>query len=237
VAKQTAEERQAAEQERLHQLTRFERRGWRQGFRRITGVDEAGRGPLAGPVIAAACCVPRNWSLVGLNDSKQLTAEQREALYSLIIADPKLSWGVGRVDADRIDAINIHQATHEAMLQAVAQIDPAPDLLLVDGKIPPRSEITTWPIVDGDALVLAIAAASVIAKVTRDRIMMEYHARWPYYGFDQHKGYATAVHREALAEYGPCPVHRRSFGSAKLAPTVIDSEFSEALKSESLQPG
>jgi len=206
-----------AEVDRLKVLSRYERKGWRQKFQRIAGVDEAGRGPLAGPVVAAACCIPKGWSLAGVDDSKRLTADQREALYARITTDPTLQWGIGRVEHDRIDAINIHRATHEAMVQAIAQIDPAPDLLLVDGMGYRDSPTTTWTIVGGDHLSIAIAAASILAKVTRDRIMCAHHLDYPQYGFAQHKGYATAIHRAALATHGPCPIHRNSFLKTKVS--------------------
>lgn len=196
----------------------FERAHVAHGRVRIAGVDEAGRGPLAGPVVAAAVIFPSAWrhsgipeTLRGLNDSKQLTAEQRENYFAAIHALPEISHGLARVEAGRIDEINILQATHQAMNLALAQLTPPPEHALVDGR-PVRSlRFPQTALVKGDALSYSIAAASVLAKVTRDRLMLEYDRQWPAYGFAEHKGYGTPQHLAALAEHGPCPIHRRSF--------------------------
>ena len=197
-----------------------ERRG--QGCQRVAGVDEAGRGPLAGPVVAAAVVLPGEWidgglpgSLRGLNDSKQLSAAQREAFYEALMAAPGVERGIASVDAGRIDALNILRATHLAMKEAAAQLLPLPDWILVDG-LPVRGlPAGHTAVVKGDALSYSIAAASVLAKVTRDRWMVECDRQYPGYGFALHKGYGTAAHMEALRRLGPCPIHRRSFAPLK----------------------
>ena len=189
-----------------------------RGLSRIAGVDEAGRGPLAGPVVAAAVVFPGDWchseiheTLRGLNDSKQLTEAQREKYFSALHSLPEISHGLACVEAGRIDEINILQATHQAMNLALAQLTPPPDHALVDGR-PVRSlRFPQTALVKGDALSYSIAAASVLAKVTRDRLMLEYDRQWPEYGFAEHKGYGTPQHLAALAAHGPCPIHRRSF--------------------------
>ena len=200
----------------------YEHQVFEQGPRRIAGVDEAGRGPLAGPVVAAAVILPVAWivagfppALLGLNDSKQLTAAQRERFYDQITASAGLEYAVAQVDAAGIDEINILQATHLAMLLALRQLAPPPDHLLVDG-LPVT--LLPWPqtaLVGGDGLSYSIAAASVLAKVTRDRMMLDLERRFPGYGFARHKGYATAEHLDALRRLGPCPAHRRSFAPLK----------------------
>ena len=204
-------------------LLAFERELWQQGLARVAGVDEAGRGPLAGPVSAAAVILPPAWAktglppeLAGLNDSKQLTENQREAFYDFIIHCTELRHAVVLVDAARIDRINILQATHEAMNAALARLSPAPQHALVDGRPVKSMRVPQTALVKGDARSYSIAAASVLAKVTRDRLMLEYHQQWPAYGFAGHKGYGTAQHLAALAQFGPCPIHRRSFAPLKL---------------------
>ena len=202
----------------------FERDAQSRGVLRIAGVDEAGRGPLAGPVVAAAVVLPSDWlaqgipvELEGLNDSKQLTAAQRERFFTFITSRAEIHFGVAQIDAGEIDRINILQATHRAMNEALARVQPEPEHVLVDGT---RVKSLRWPqtpIVKGDARSYSIAAASVLAKVTRDRLMTGYHARWPHYGFDSHKGYGTAAHLAALREHGPCAIHRRSFAPLKPA--------------------
>ena len=196
----------------------FERALWLSGLRRVAGVDEAGRGPLAGPVVAAAVLFPPEWiehglplELRGLNDSKQLTARQREGFFSRLTAEPTLRFGVAQVDAEGIDAINILQATHRAMNAALATLHPEPEHVLVDGLKVSSLAFPQTPLVKGDARSYAIAAASILAKVTRDRLMLEYDRTWPAYGFADHKGYGTARHLAALQEHGPCPIHRRTF--------------------------
>jgi ribonuclease HII len=197
---------------------KYERALLDHGTVRIAGVDEAGRGPLAGPVVAAAVMLPVAWvrgalprPLYGLNDSKQLTPAEREAYFSFLTSHPEVRFGVSAVEAAVVDAINILQATHRAMNQALEQLRPAPDHVLVDG-LPVRSlRFLQQAIIEGDAKSYSIAAASVIAKVTRDRLMIEHARRYPAYGFAEHKGYGTPRHLEALAQHGPCPIHRLSF--------------------------
>ncbi|MBI5819320.1 MAG: ribonuclease HII [Verrucomicrobia bacterium] len=194
---------------------RFERAALRRGAKIVAGVDEAGRGPLAGPVVAAAVILPDGYKLPGLNDSKQLSARQRDEFFLTLTTDPHIRFGVGIVDTEWIDRINILQATHRAMAEALRRLPVQPDHVLVDG-LPVKSlTIAQTAIVKGDARSFSIAAASVIAKVTRDRLMLELHVQYPVYGFDQHKGYPTPEHLAALREHGPCPVHRRTFGPVR----------------------
>ena len=200
----------------------FERELWRQGCQLVAGVDEAGRGPLAGPVAAAAVILPAGWAesglpdeLKGLNDSKQLTETQREHYYTFITTSPEIQYALALVDAARIDAINILQATHCAMNEALAQLRPAPKHALVDGRPVKSLCVPQTALIKGDARSYSIAAASVVAKVTRDRLMLEYHAQWPDYGFADHKGYGTERHLAAIARLGPCPIHRKSFAPLK----------------------
>ena len=200
-----------AELSRLHALGRFERRLARKGFRRIAGVDEAGRGPLAGPVVAAACVFHKKQCFQDLNDSKKLSAEQRASLYKKLTTSKDISYGIGVIDASIIDQINILQATFLAMQQAVANLPEPPDHLLVDGNMLPPFPYPALPIVEGDQRSQSIAAASIIAKVTRDRMMVEFDVTWPLYGFKKHKGYGTEEHLAALQKFGPCPLHRKSF--------------------------
>jgi len=202
----------------------FERELWTRGVARVAGVDEAGRGPLAGPVVAAAAVLPPKWGesglpgeLEGLNDSKQLTAAQRERFFGFITACGEIEFAIAQVGAGQIDAINILRATHRAMNSALAQLQPAPQHVLVDGLPVKTMLIPQTAIVKGDARSYSIAAASVLAKVTRDRLMVEFDRQWPEYGFAGHKGYGTAQHLAAITAYGPCPIHRRSF--APLKPT------------------
>jgi len=183
---------------------------WARGCRRVAGLDEAGRGPLAGPVVAAIFILPPGFRLEGLNDSKQLTAARREQFYQ-ILTSGQWEFGVGMTAAEEIDRINIYQASRRAMLQALNSLKQAPDYLLVDALTVPETPIAQQPLIHGDAVSVAIAAASVIAKCVRDRIMTEYDAVYPGYGFAKHKGYPTRQHYEALAELGPTPIHRRSF--------------------------
>lgn len=199
-----------SEFERLKQLNLYEEEARQGGFHCIAGVDEAGRGPLAGPVVAASCIIPQGILFPGIDDSKKLTRKQREELYQHLTSHPKVIYGLGTVSHEVIDQINILQATIKAMLQAIAELSITPDLLLVDGmKLP--SSIPSKKIVKGDSLSQSIAAASIIAKETRDRIMEEYDREWPEYGFKDHKGYGTEKHRAALKKHGPCKIHRLSF--------------------------
>ena len=189
---------------------------------RVAGVDEAGRGPLAGPVLAAAVVLPLEWiqqglpdELEGLNDSKQLTAAQRERFYHALTGNGKVAFAIAKNDSQQVDEFNILQATHRAMNEALAQLRPAPDHVLVDGLRVKTLRFPQTPVVQGDARSYSIAAASVLAKVTRDRLMLEYDRQWPAYGFAEHKGYGTPQHLAAIAEHGPCPIHRRSFAPLK----------------------
>jgi ribonuclease HII len=200
----------------------FERALWGRGLTRIAGVDEAGRGPLAGPVTAAAAILPAQWAeaglpkeLEGLNDSKQLTPLQREGFFSFLTACGEVEFAVAQIDAGRIDEINILQATHQAMNAALAGLNPQPQHALVDGRPVKTLRVPQTAIIQGDARSYSIAAASVLAKVTRDRLMLEFDRQWPAYGFAGHKGYGTARHLAALAALGPCPIHRKSFAPLK----------------------
>ncbi len=193
---------------------RFERDAARLGARRIAGIDEAGRGPLAGPVVAAAVVLSASDTISGLDDSKRLTAAARERFF-LQIKESAVAFGIGMVSSQTIDKINILQATRLAMVRAAQSITPAPDFLLIDGPISLDVDIPQRPIVKGDRLSVSIAAAAILAKVTRDRIMTKMHSKYPIYGFDRHKGYGTRAHKEALAGHGPCPIHRMSFRGVK----------------------
>ncbi len=193
----------------------------RAGYRTIAGIDEAGRGPLAGPVVAAAVCLPPRHHIPGLQDSKRLTARQRESVCPLILR-VALAYGIGVVSHRLIDRHHILWATREAMLRALRQLASVPDLLLIDGPIALPTAIAQRPIVRGDASCPSIAAASVIAKVTRDRMMVAYGRRYPAYGFARHKGYPTRDHYARLRVHGPCAIHRLSFRGVLDPSTVPD---------------
>lgn len=203
------------EQQRLLQLMHYEQEARCQGYHSIAGIDEAGRGPLAGPVVAAACILPEGMMISGIDDSKKLTEKKREKLFDFLTTSPEVIYGIGIVSSEEIDRVNIYQATILAMLQAVAALALRPDYLLVDGLKLPHPEITSEKIIKGDAKSQSIAAASVLAKVTRDRLMEKYCLQWPQYGFSKHKGYGTAHHLKALTVHGPCPIHRLSFAPCK----------------------
>jgi ribonuclease HII len=199
-------------------LLRFERKFWGEGCLRLAGVDEAGRGPLAGPVVAAAVVLDRAFAedeehgiLREVTDSKKLSPATREALYAILTSLPSVEIGIGVAEVDEIDALNILRATHMAMARAVQALPSLPDRLLVDGLAVPNLPCASTAIVQGDARSLSIAAASIVAKVVRDRRMRETDKLYPQYGFAQHKGYGTAAHVQALLEFGPCPEHRRTF--------------------------
>ena len=192
----------------------FEVMASNQGYRVVAGIDEAGRGPLAGPVVAAAVVLPESFDLPGLNDSKQLSEKKRNQLYPLI-HEQALAVGIGVSRADEIDQINILQATLKGMSRAIKRLSLSPDFLLVDGITPIPIEIEQKTLKKGDSRSLSIAAASVVAKVVRDRIMVAYDQRFPEYGFAGHKGYGTQQHRDAVARYGPCVCHRRTFAGVK----------------------
>ena len=176
----------------------------------LCGVDEAGRGPLAGPVYAAAVMLPRDLELPGLNDSKKLSEKKREALFDLICASA-LSLGIARAEVEEIESLNILQATFLAMNRALEQLEPQPELALIDGNRNSGIRLNSRCVIKGDACCAEIAAASILAKVSRDRYMLEMAERYPEYHFEQHKGYGTRLHYEALRQYGPSPIHRLSF--------------------------
>lgn len=208
---ENAEKKLAAlekEKERIEKLRVYEEKYGEYEF--ICGIDEAGRGPLAGPVVAGAVILPKDCRILYINDSKQLTEKKREELYDIIV-EKAVSYGVGYASPERIDEINILQATYEAMREALAKLDPCPDILLNDAVTIPGVEIRQIPIIKGDAKSITIGAASILAKVTRDRLMTEYDKVFPEYGFGGNKGYGSAAHIEALKKYGPTPIHRRSF--------------------------
>ena len=188
----------------------FENAARQKGFHTIAGIDEAGRGPLAGPVVSAAVILPASCNLNGVDDSKRLTPKKRGALFGGIYRSA-ISVGVGVVGPGRIDEINILQASLLSMAMAVACLSPRPDCLLIDGIFKIDSDLPQTPITKGDSLSVSIAAASIIAKVTRDNMMEQYHSRYPQYGFAKHKGYPTKAHKAAIQEYGCTPIHRRSF--------------------------
>jgi len=190
---------------------RYEKKLRTTGVVRIAGVDEAGRGALAGPVVAAAVVLPEKFRHRKLNDSKQLSPERRDEIYDQLILNSDLAWSVGIVDHLEIDRINILRASHEAMRIALSALSIPPEHVLIDGLPVFPFPFPQTAIIDGDCYSLTIAAASVIAKVTRDRIMRDFCAQFPEYCFDQHKGYSTELHLSRLHEFGPCPIHRRSF--------------------------
>ncbi len=196
------------EKERIEKLRIYEKKYGEYEF--ICGIDEAGRGPLAGPVVAGAVILPKDCRILYINDSKKLTEKKREELYDIIV-EKAVSYGIGYASPKRIDEINILQATYEAMREAVAKLTSKPDLLLNDAVMIPGVEIRQIPIIKGDAKSITIGAASILAKVTRDRLMKEYDKVFPEYGFGGNKGYGSAAHIEALKKYGPTPIHRRSF--------------------------
>jgi ribonuclease HII len=192
-----------------------EKKHWEAGRHRVVGVDEAGRGPLAGPVVAAACYVPKDCVVDCVNDSKQLTEEGREEIFEELMANKDIEYGVCIIDQDRIDEINILECTMEAMTKSAADV-PNVDWVLIDGnRVPKPLEGKAEAIVKGDAKNVAIAAASIIAKVTRDRMMLEIDKEFPMYGFKDHKGYGTKAHMAAIDKYGPCIYHRKTFAPIK----------------------
>ncbi len=223
-------EKLEAEYSRIEAMKAYEREYWEQGYRCICGIDEAGRGPLAGPVVAGAVILPRDCNILYINDSKKLSPKKREELYGQIMEEA-VSVGVGYAGPERIDEINILQATYEAMRMAVSKLSEKPDVLLNDAVCIPGISVRQVPIVKGDGKSLSIAAASIIAKVTRDRLMEEYDRRFPEYGFAAHKGYGSAAHIRAIQQYGPSPIHRKSFighpVDVRLAPTGAAAEMRE----------
>ena len=188
----------------------FEEKAWQNGYSAVCGVDEAGRGPLAGPVCAAAVILPAGIVIEGLNDSKKLSEKKREALFD-VITENAVSWSVSLVDEKTIDEINILQATYRAMRQAVEGLPHPADFAYIDGNRMEGLDLPYECVVSGDARIPSIAAASIVSKVTRDRLMRDFAVRYPVYGFERHKGYGSRAHHEALLQYGPCPIHRRTF--------------------------
>lgn len=188
----------------------FERMARLCGYRRIAGIDEAGRGPLAGPVVAAAVILPTHCRLPQVDDSKQLSERERERLFD-DIHGKAIGVGVGLADAAEIDQLNILEATRLAMRRAIEHLLPSPDYLLIDAVTLPGVQVPVRPVIKGDTLSISIAAASIVAKVTRDRLMTTYHEEFPVYDFRSHKGYGTVTHLERLARHGPCAIHRRTF--------------------------
>lgn len=207
----TKAERQQMLAERLQTMLRHEKRLWESGRQLIAGVDEVGRGPLAGPVVAAAVILPHDFDVLGIDDSKKLSPKKRAELFEAI-REKALAWSVGWVGPERIDEINILEATKEAMTQAVQGLSLTPDHVLIDGNFTVRAlALPQTAIVKGDANSTSIAAASILAKVTRDRYMEEMDAVYPGYAFASNKGYGTAAHYEGLKKLGPTPIHRRTF--------------------------
>ena len=213
-----------AENTRLQAMWKHERELWGAGHRYVAGVDESGVGPLAGPVVAAAVILPRDFRAPGIWECKRLLADRRPLFYA-VIRRQAIAVGIALVDVDELDHINIHQAALKAMRMAIAELGGPPDCALVDGFTIPGLPLFQRPIVGGDAVSMSIAAASVIAKVTRDRIMERLDRLYPGYGLARHKGYGTREHHEALARLGPCPAHRQSFGPVRelLATGALDT--------------
>jgi ribonuclease HII len=204
------------ERYRIQKLKKIEKELRNQGYEYIAGIDEVGIGPLAGPVVAAACILPQRFILKNINDSKKLTEDQRNVVYDKLTSNKDVIYSLGIVEVKIIDQINIHQASLLAMKQAIEKLKVKPDYLLFDGTKHPLTTIPLEAIIKGDALVASIAAASIIAKVTRDNIMNDYHKKYPFYGFNLHKGYATEKHKKALIEHGPSVIHRKSYNPIKV---------------------
>src|SRR5712671_284428 len=204
---------------------RHEKLAYNDGATLVAGVDEAGRGPLAGPVVAAACILPREFRHKILNDSKQLTEEEREEIFCELSGRNDIAWAVGISEVEVIDVYNILWATHRAMVLALDALPKRPDFVLVDGLPVKAIQIRQKAIVGGDAKSFSIAAASVIAKVTRDRLMLALHKQCPQYNFAQHKGYGTPEHLAALDQFGPCPIHRRTFEPVRVLYEPVQVDF------------
>lgn len=198
------------ERKRIHNMLVYEQALWKKGLKYVAGLDESGRGPLAGPVVAAVVIFPEDVFIPLIDDSKKLSSEVRESLYDKIVEEA-LDYGFGLAEVAEIDRINIYQASFLAMERALDRLSIEPQHLLVDGRAYPNDKIPCTTIVKGDSKCYSIAAASIVAKVTRDRLMQEYDAKYPQYGFARHKGYPTAAHLDALEKFGFCPIHRQSF--------------------------
>ena len=218
-------ERAGAKEAELESLLELERSYHKRGFKQVAGVDEAGRGPLAGPVVAAAVIFPADCDYPQARDSKQIPAQRREELYDQIM-ERAMAVGVGVADHEEIDRVNIYNASLAAMYRAVEDLDVKPDVVIVDGPMVLRLDVPQRAVPGGDAKCLSVAAASIVAKVTRDRMMKEFDSQYPGYGFARHKGYGTEDHMRALKELGPCPIHRRSFEVVALA-SPAESPLSE----------
>jgi ribonuclease HII len=205
-------------------MNTYEQMAYQEGYQLVAGVDEAGRGPLAGPVVAAAVILPAGYINPEINDSKKLSADKRENLFSIIHKDA-VAVGMSVVEAETIDSINILRATLQAMREAVLELPSSPDFILIDG--PHRIPLMTpqKPLVKGDSLSVSVAAASIIAKVTRDRIMEMYHRQFPQYNFTKNKGYGTQEHREAIKNFGMCKIHRKSFHVKNAYQTKLEFTF------------
>lgn len=189
----------------------FEKDLRKQGYQFIAGVDEAGRGPLAGPVVAAACILPLDLPISEIQDSKKISEKVREKVFLELTEVIQIPFGIGIVGSEEIDEINILQATFLAMQRAISNLDGIVDFALIDGNRSPKLKIPSQTIISGDSKSVSIAASSILAKVTRDRMMKEFGQKWPEYGFEKHKGYGTSSHMEALSQYGPSPIHRKTF--------------------------
>ncbi|NGX40971.1 MAG: Ribonuclease HII [Candidatus Anoxychlamydiales bacterium] len=204
------------ERYRINKLRFYEKELKMKGYKYIAGVDEVGIGPLAGPVVAAACILPERLIIKGVDDSKKLTEEVRVRIYDELVNNKAVVYSLGIVEVKIIDQINIHQASLLAMKQAILNLKIKPDYLLFDGRKHPIIPIESEAIIKGDSLCMSISCASIIAKVTRDRIMGDYHQKYPLYGFNLHKGYGTEKHRKALIEHGPSEIHRKSYDPVKI---------------------
>lgn len=204
------QEMKSVEYRRIKNMLKYEKKLWNQGLKYVAGLDEAGRGPLAGPVVAASVIFPSNICIPMIDDSKKLSAEIRESLFDIILKKA-LDYGIGIAEVEEIDRINIYQASFKAMQRALDNLKIKAEHLLVDGPAFPNDVIPYTTIIKGDRLCYSIAAASILAKVTRDRIMCEYDDKFPQYGFISHKGYATPAHLDAIEKFGLCSIHRKSF--------------------------
>jgi ribonuclease HII len=214
------------ERERMGRMYSYERQVWAMGYKLVAGLDEVGRGPLAGPVVAAAVILPGEVAIPGLEDVKRLSGKRRQEVYDLI-RQTAVAIGIGMVHPEGIDEANVMMATYKAMVKAVGDLAIAPDYLLIDALHLPNVSQPQAPIVGGDGQSISIAAASVVAKVVRDEYMVEMDRLYPQYGFANHKGYGTLEHREALERHGPCPIHRKSFADRDIVPLSAGPLFAD----------